>query len=52
MLIEGALSKDASSNDASGNMVVEDPKSMDIGAQVKTDGGSQTFELPPGPAGG
>ncbi|MBT8162683.1 MULTISPECIES: hypothetical protein [Arthrobacter] len=44
MLNEGALSKDPS-----GNMVVEDPKSVDIGAQLKPGPGSQSFQLPPFP---
>lgn len=44
MLNEGALSKNAS-----GDMVVEDPKFLDIGAKVKPGPGSQTFELPPSP---
>ncbi|MFJ6303102.1 DM13 domain-containing protein [Pseudarthrobacter oxydans] len=44
VLNEGALSKDPS-----GNMVVQDPKSMDIGAQLKPGTGSQSFELPPFP---
>jgi hypothetical protein len=43
ILNEGALSKDAS-----GDMVVEDPKHLEIGGQVKP-GPSQTFELPPHP---
>lgn len=44
ILNEGALSKDTS-----GDMVVQDPKSLDIGAQLKPGPGSQTFELPPSP---
>lgn len=44
ILNEGALSKDAS-----GDMVVEDPKHLEIAGQLKT-GSSQTFELPPYPA--
>ncbi len=46
VLNEGALSKDPS-----GNMVVDDPKGMDIGANLKPGGGgSQSFQLPPVPA--
>lgn len=45
VLNEGALSKDPS-----GNMVVDDPKVMDIGANLKPGGGSQSFQLPPVPA--
>jgi hypothetical protein len=45
VLNEGALSKDPS-----GNMVVDDPKVMDIGANLKPGGGSQSFRLPPVPA--
>ncbi|GAA5189536.1 MULTISPECIES: DM13 domain-containing protein [Arthrobacter] len=44
ILNEGALSKDTS-----GDMVVQDPKSMDIGVQLKPGPGSQSFELPPSP---
>lgn len=44
ILNEGALSKDTS-----GDMVVEDPKFLDIGGKVKPGTGSQTFELPPSP---
>lgn len=44
VLNEGALSKDPS-----GNMVVEDPKCVDVGAQLNPGSGSQSFELPPFP---
>ncbi|MCZ9880645.1 hypothetical protein [Arthrobacter sp. B2a2-09] len=44
ILNEGALSKDTS-----GDMVVQDPKFIDLGAQLKPGPGSQTFELPPSP---
>jgi hypothetical protein len=44
MLNEGALSKDAS-----GYFVVQDPKSMDITAQLKPGAAFQFFELPPSP---
>ncbi|BAS16329.1 conserved hypothetical protein [Arthrobacter sp. Hiyo8] len=44
ILNEGALSKDAS-----GDMVVEDPKFLDIGGKLKPGPGSQNFELPPSP---
>jgi len=44
VLNEGALSKDPS-----GNMVVQDPKFVDIGAQLTAGPGPQSFELPPFP---
>lgn len=44
ILNEGALSKDTS-----GDMVVEDPKVLDIGGQLKPGPGSQRFDLPPSP---
>ena len=44
MLNEGALTKDTS-----GYMVVQDPNSMDIAAQVNPGCGLQSFELPPFP---
>ncbi|MFH5880237.1 hypothetical protein [Arthrobacter sp. NA-172] len=43
------LNKGALSKDPSGNMVVEDPNSVDIGAQLKPSPGSQSFQLPPFP---
>lgn len=44
ILNEGALS-----TDASGDEVVQDPKVLDLGAQLKTGAVSQTLELPPTP---
>ncbi|MCX2747235.1 hypothetical protein OOZ51_05320 [Arthrobacter sp. MI7-26] len=44
ILNEGALSKDTS-----GDIVVQDPKFLDIGGHLKPGPGSQTFELPPYP---
>ncbi|WP_442542718.1 DM13 domain-containing protein [Arthrobacter sp. KN11-1C] len=44
ILNEGALSKDTS-----GDMVVEDPKFLDIGGRLQPGPGSQTFNLPPSP---